>query len=347
MARYPYYILAIRNRLPYTPDLSGVKKFLLEKTSLEPIIKTLDLDVPLNFEEFTADDGRNLLGLQGIKQTLRDTKKIAPNGYHSILFFYEQTESPNPGVTMGRAYPNDLEGAAFAEIPTQKGLVESGDTLRVTLHEMMHQFHRRLWWKNYPTDDTMDSYREDFNPYSATGNFAENLKILWPFWKLIAEAPTPSLAFLFAEISRLSKIVQELTALVLQRQPKVSKLDAWATAIKKFEGWFTPGTPGYPNGSISYQNNNPGNLRWSKYQIGTNKGFARFHDYETGWKALKFQLELAATNKNGVNYRPTMSLHQFFNVYAPATDSNYPEKYAEFVAKELGVSPTIEIRQLV
>lgn len=193
MTRYPYHILIIRNRLAFPLDIvSGVRKFLAEKTDLDPVIQVMDLDIPLSFEQFTTPDGRELHGLLGIKQLLRDTKKIGANEYNAILFFYDQTLSPEPGKTQGRVYPQDLEGAVFGEIPTQKGLVEVGDTLRMTLHEMMHQFHFRARFKGYPTDDTMDRYDKDFDPYALDGNFARNLKALAPFWRIVADAPLPT-----------------------------------------------------------------------------------------------------------------------------------------------------------
>lgn len=119
-------------------------------------------------------------------------------------------------------------------------------------------------------------------------------------------------------------------------QPRTT-LERWAEAIKEFEGW-------YP-GSRSYRQNNPGNLRWSKYQSGTKNNFSVFPDYETGWKALLFQLRIATDGRSSV-YTPNDTLLQFFSTYAPSTDNNYPEKYAKFVADKLGVSIDTKISDL-
>lgn len=120
-------------------------------------------------------------------------------------------------------------------------------------------------------------------------------------------------------------------------------LDRWAEAIKKFEGWTTS--------SLSFRNNNPGNLRPSgqpwQGQVGIDSNnFVVFDTYENGWRALKISLTNAATGRSSV-YRPTDSLYAFFGRYAPASDNNYPRQYAEFVAGQLGVDPNIEIRFLV
>lgn len=117
-----------------------------------------------------------------------------------------------------------------------------------------------------------------------------------------------------------------------------SRLTQWALAIKRFEGW-------YP-GSRSYRNNNPGNLRYSPMQDGTDGGFAWFRTYDKGWNALLHQLRIAATGKSLV-YRPHMTLLQFFQKYAPSSDGNHPQTYAKAVARELGVPVTTQIKELL
>ena len=122
---------------------------------------------------------------------------------------------------------------------------------------------------------------------------------------------------------------------------KISKINAWAEAIKEYEGWSV--------GSRSFRNNNPGNLRYA-FQFGTTgkdkNSFAIFATYEDGWKALVNQLTIAANGKSRV-YKPDMSLMDFFQIYAPASDSNEPKSYALFVARKLGVEPTILIKELL
>lgn len=99
-------------------------------------------------------------------------------------------------------------------------------------------------------------------------------------------------------------------------------------------------------GSISWRHNNLGNLRWSPFQVGNINNFSVFPDYETGLKALKYQLELAATGKSK-SYRADMTLREFFNTYAPSNDGNYPETYSSYIAKRLGVDVGIKINSLI
>lgn len=117
---------------------------------------------------------------------------------------------------------------------------------------------------------------------------------------------------------------------------KNSYIEKMAQAIKEFEGWKP--------GSISYNNNNPGNLKYAG-QAGTigkdSYGHAIFDSYTLGWNALLNQLGMAFNNTSKV-YSSAMSLYQFFARYAEGNQ----KPYAEFVADKLGVSPTNTLEQL-
>lgn len=121
----------------------------------------------------------------------------------------------------------------------------------------------------------------------------------------------------------------------------MSLVYTFAKAIKEHEGFF--------DGSLSFRNNNPGNLKFAG-QAGAvkadEKGFAVFGTYQQGWDALVRQIEIAASGKSSV-YRPSMTIREFFKKYAPLENGNTPEKYAEFVAKFLGVSPDFVISGLL
>ena len=103
-----------------------------------------------------------------------------------------------------------------------------------------------------------------------------------------------------------------------------------AEAIKVHEGW-------YP-GSVAWDNLNPGNLRSWPTAIGTNRGFAVFPDYETGWTAL---LDLL---RKRCALNPT--LYQLMSWYAPASDNNDPYRYASLLAQKLGVTINTRISDI-
>ena len=119
-------------------------------------------------------------------------------------------------------------------------------------------------------------------------------------------------------------------------QPRKSRIEAWARAIEKFEN-MKKNYPGH---------NNPGALRFSRFQTGVKNGYSTFATYEDGWKGLIFQLTIACDGRSDV-YTPEDTLLQFCEKYAPKSDNNHPASYARFVALELGVTPQTKIKTLL
>jgi hypothetical protein len=118
-----------------------------------------------------------------------------------------------------------------------------------------------------------------------------------------------------------------------------SRIEVWAEAIKEFEGWY--------KGSRSWRHNNPGNLRYSKYETDNVDGYSVFPDYETGWKALLFQLRIATDGRSSV-YSPDMTLKQFVNVWAPPEDNNnHNKQYVRHLVEALGVRSSTKIKNIV
>ena len=118
-----------------------------------------------------------------------------------------------------------------------------------------------------------------------------------------------------------------------------------ASAIQNYEGYYPPGTSAggvsYPQGSLAYRNNNPGNLRPGSLAVGatgSNGGYAVFPNYQAGWNALLGLIQ------SSTYYGDTLS--QFFQTYAPAADNNNPAAYAAGVAAQLGVDANTPISQL-
>lgn len=96
-----------------------------------------------------------------------------------------------------------------------------------------------------------------------------------------------------------------------------------ATAIGNMEGWGKPGT-------IATRNNNPGNLRYSPLQSGSeqtvNGTFASFSSPEVGWQALQ---DYIAANSG-------LSLRDFIYKYAPPTENN-TSGYLSYLSGQLGL----------
>ena len=115
----------------------------------------------------------------------------------------------------------------------------------------------------------------------------------------------------------------------------MTTIEKMAHAIMRFEGYY--------EGSRSYRNNNPGNLKAAK-QIGLintdDEGHAVFADFRVGWNALVHQLNQACSGASKI-YKPWQTLTQFFAIYAE--ESKY---YAQFVATMLGVSTETTLKEL-
>ena len=118
-----------------------------------------------------------------------------------------------------------------------------------------------------------------------------------------------------------------------------------AAAIQQVEGWYPPGSVvggvSYPQGSLAYRNNNPGNIRPGSLAVGatgSSGGYAVFPDYQTGYSALVNLIQ-------SPSYWG-LTLTQFFQQYAPAADNNNPGAYAASVAASLGVDPNTPLSVL-
>lgn len=117
----------------------------------------------------------------------------------------------------------------------------------------------------------------------------------------------------------------------------IMSLELFAQTIQKVEGYYAPGeNPAYPDGTLAWRNNNPGNLIYTDYyarHFGAVPGagkYSRFADYATGYAALKHQIQLDAARG--------LTIAQMMEKYAPSSDGNNPSSYAATIANALGVS---------
>jgi hypothetical protein len=118
----------------------------------------------------------------------------------------------------------------------------------------------------------------------------------------------------------------------------MNRLNEFASAIKIHEGWY--------QGSRSYRSNNPGNLRWSKYQDGIQSGYSYFSTYQKGWDALIFDLKCKCLGNTKTGLGPDSTLLEFCEVWAPSFDKNNPKVYAEFLASKLNLSIYSRLKEI-
>lgn len=118
-----------------------------------------------------------------------------------------------------------------------------------------------------------------------------------------------------------------------------SKIFKMAYAITIAEGWYYDRTQN-PNflGSISYRNHNPGNLRSSVYQVGTENKFAVFENDLTGFYAIVHQLWLYASGNSKVA-KPTETIEVVMSRYnsLPVNSPDF-NNYISIIEKTAGVS---------
>jgi hypothetical protein len=160
----------------------------------------------------------------------------------------------------------------------------------------------------------------------------------------VEHSTKPSFEIEAADYSDALEIIVDMEGYKISKiEEAKNMIEAWALAIKKHEGYFP--------GSAAYRNNNPGNFRCSSLVMGEFgatscvNNLAVFPTYEKGFSALKQFLIYACTGELR-SYKPTMTLLDFYKVYAPSADNNNPLNYATAVATDLGVSVGTKIADL-
>jgi len=372
-----FRILLIKNKVDadinFSDGIDEVSRFEDDSLGITLSFSQIETDIGLFFKSFgirTITGGKQVevFGLDGVKEQLRKSG-INFDLYHCVVFCYDdkQTIWVTDPVYKGVNSVDKILGnwARWSEVQPGTEFIEMhpGSTqsfVRILTHELRHIYKNRLKRRGILVVDPMDMtpvphncntkrpdpkgqcivdipYYKELDMYAPDGNRAIANAILKPHVDDIVAHPRVLMMLLTLKL----KVIQLILSLKSKENKPVSKLDIWAEAIKEFEGWYV--------GSRSYRNLNPGNLRWSKYQSGTEGGYAVFSTYEEGWKALLFQLQIAADGRSNayLNKDKTMTLREFFNFYAPSSDNNHPRKYAEFVADRLKVSVDTPIYELI
>lgn len=103
----------------------------------------------------------------------------------------------------------------------------------------------------------------------------------------------------------------------------VTPIDATAMAIFMFEG-----ANAHSPSTRNVRNNNPGNLRpYLNTQVSDKDGYRTFPLFYLGWQALVGDITAKVTQ----HLKPTSTMIDFFNIYAPGADHNDPHGYAQYV----------------
>lgn len=121
------------------------------------------------------------------------------------------------------------------------------------------------------------------------------------------------------------------------------KLYELALVIQQHEGFIPKRGP--KAGSLSWRNNNPGNLRKSELATDEAGGFCVFPDYYTGLLALLLDLSYKCIGRTVNNLGPDSTLGDLIKVYAPPSE-NDTEQYIRVACAGTGLPSTAKLRSL-
>jgi len=116
----------------------------------------------------------------------------------------------------------------------------------------------------------------------------------------------------------------------------------------EFEGWHPGGISGGQAGvpSVSYRNHNPGNLRYSIFQLGVRDGFSYFYNDNTGLFAMRYDIMRKCQGKTVTKLNGESTLKELIKVYA-ASDGDALNNYVNFVSERTGFSPDQKLGELI
>lgn len=119
-------------------------------------------------------------------------------------------------------------------------------------------------------------------------------------------------------------------------------------AMVEFEGWHPGGISGGQGGvaSVSYRNHNPGNLRYSIFQLGVRDGFAYFYNDATGLFAMQYDIMRKCQGKTVTNLTGESMLVDLIKVYS-ASEGETLVNYVSFVCEKTGFKPEQKLKELI
>lgn len=125
------------------------------------------------------------------------------------------------------------------------------------------------------------------------------------------------------------------------------KLERLTLAMAEFEGWNTSIENKNGIGSISWRNNNPGNLRSSPFGYGIKDGFVVFNTEAAGWAAFRWDIIQKANGNTSTGLNGQSTLRDLIFKWAPASDNNYPENYLKAVVKMTGIDENTTLAEII
>ncbi len=118
--------------------------------------------------------------------------------------------------------------------------------------------------------------------------------------------------------------------------------------MSEFEGWKCEGaySPRGGAGSVSYRNHNPGNLRYSIFQLGVRDGFAYFYNDATGMFAMQYDIMRKCQGKTVTNLTGNSTVKELIKVYSTAMGKEL-DCYVRLICERTGIDENDKIKELI
>lgn len=112
--------------------------------------------------------------------TTNNAKKYITPDYDITMFSYD-TDLVAQKLMSNESFCSWSRPDLFIELVANQYSIDRDELWITIAHEIVHNLCYMLKAKGYPVIDSMDTFRENNNPYSKTGNFAETLASIKPY----------------------------------------------------------------------------------------------------------------------------------------------------------------------
>lgn len=184
MKKYRIIVNLNRVKIPYKKDFRKAYKYHKKHgVDIEFIFREVDVQ-GYKSVEYVHPDGFKQYILAGVESVVKREADVDANMF--VFDMGEWATEPGSKFPLRPDTPNGscalVDGVPFICIGTYKVDHESGETWIQIAHEIMHSYVKNAYMKGINITDVMDTYRENSNPDSKTGNFAEQWKLLKPYF---------------------------------------------------------------------------------------------------------------------------------------------------------------------
>ncbi len=348
--------------IPY--KLSQIKEFFISKIELVIDTKYTNFN-NIPFETIATIDGTGhqdgtdvASHSETVKDTWLDENVIKPFGVGYDIVVFVITDGDKQGHITASGIRGDRDQGAVECIifggdenwnAYVNGVSQGNNFVVFSCHEISHAIYMIL--------GKPDNTHKFFYSGTSTGVLNDFDFPLRNAEKISLIQKTLALCYQLLGYLQLKQKTMTQEEVAISDTNKVDKIKIFCDAIESREGYIAP-CPDYPKGTPAWRNKNPGNAKYVGQVSAIGKdssGFAIFPTKEIGYAYLYNTVKNTCkglSKVRGADY----TIYEFFtgtpaknykDGYAPSADQNDPKSYAEEVAKKVGVSPYMKMRELL